>query len=172
MTSQIVGRPENRQCAITEELVHMPTGIHHRRHHNLEHRIEPGHRVLSSIGLRERREITDIDKQHRHLTALTGEDIVTLLQQPRRQPRIDIRAERRLKTLPLSQTRLHPIERRRQRPQIIILNHRQPPTVITSPNPLSPLGKVPNRYKRGREHGANRGWHREENREAACDYDG
>ena len=54
-----------------------------------------------------------------------GEDVVTLLEQPRRQGGVDVGPERRLKSLPLSQTRLHAVERRRQRTQVVVLNHRQ-----------------------------------------------
>ncbi len=86
----------------------MPTGIDHRRHHDLEERVEPGNGVLSAAGprrtARKSRMSTNITA---HVPTLPGEHVVTLLEQPRRQSRIDIGPERRLKPLLLSQTRLH-----------------------------------------------------------------
>ncbi len=48
-------------------------------------------------------------RHHRHLAALPREHVITLLQQPRRERLVDISAESRLKSLPLSQTRLHAV---------------------------------------------------------------
>ena len=87
-------------------------------------RVEPGDGVLGGVGLGERGEVADVDEHHRHLAALPGEDIVTLLKQSRRQDWVDVGPERRLKSLPLSQSRLHAVERRRQRAEIVVLNHR------------------------------------------------
>jgi hypothetical protein len=44
-----------------------------------------------------------------------------------------------LKSLPLSQTGLHTVERRRELPKVVVLNHRQALAVIAPCNPLSPL---------------------------------
>jgi hypothetical protein len=54
--------------------------------------------------------VTDVNEHHGHLAALTGEDVVTLVEQPRREGRVDVGPERRLKSLPLSQTGLHAVE--------------------------------------------------------------
>jgi hypothetical protein len=56
--------------------------------------------------------------------------------------------------LPLSQTRLHPVERRRQRAKVIILNNRQTLTVITSRHTLGSFGKVADGSQRLCERGA------------------
>ena len=102
--------------------------------------------TTSSGGIRfgERGEVANVDKHDRHLAALTGEDVVTLLKQPSRQGRVDIRPERRLKSLPLNQTRLHAVERRRKRTQIIVLNDRQTLAVVTGTHPYSCFGEVAN----------------------------
>ena len=110
---QLVRGAEDGQRAVAEELVDMPTGVDDGRHDDLEQGVEAGDGVLGGVGLGERGEVADVDEHHRHLAALTGEHIVALLEQPRRQTRVDVGAERRLKSLPLSQTRLHPIERPR-----------------------------------------------------------
>ena len=141
---QIVGGAEHRQRAVAEELVDMSAGVDDGRHHDLEQRVEPRDGVLGGVGLGERGEVADVDEHHRHLAALTGEHVVTLLEQPCGKARVDIGAERRLKSLPLSQTRLHPVERRRQRAQIIVLNHRQALTVIACRNTFGSFGKVAN----------------------------
>ena len=122
----------------------MPTGVDDGRHHDLEQRVEAGDRVLGGVGLGERGEVADVDEHHRHLAALTGEHVVTLLKQPRRQGRVDVGAERRLKSLPLSQTRLHAVERRRQRTEVIVLNHRQALAVVAGRNTFSCFGKIAN----------------------------
>jgi hypothetical protein len=49
--------------------------------------------------------------------------------------------------LPLSQTRLHAVERRRQRTEVVVLNHRQPLTVVASRNTLGSLGEVANGFQ-------------------------
>ena len=63
----------------------MPTGVDDGRHHDLEQGVEPGDGVLGGVRLGERREVADVDEHHRHLAALPGEDVVSLLEQPRRQ---------------------------------------------------------------------------------------
>ena len=141
---QLVRGAEDRQRAVAEELVDMPTGVDDGRHHDLEQSVEAGHGVLGGVGLGERGEVADVDEHHRHLAALTGEDVVALLEQPRRQTRVDVGAERRLKSLPLSQTGLHPVERRGQRTEIVVLNHRQTLAVVACRNTFSSL-------RRGRE---------------------
>ena len=113
MICKLIGSTEDGQRAVTEELVDMPTGIHHGRHHYLEQRVEPSHDILGGVRFGERREIADIDECHRHLASLTGEHVVTLFDQARGQGGIDVGAERRLQSLPLSQTRLHAVEGRR-----------------------------------------------------------
>jgi len=82
-------------------------------------------RVLGGVRLGERSEVANVDEHHGHLAALAGKDIITLLQQTCREGWIDVGAECRLKSLPLSQSRLHAVERRRQRTEVIVLNHRQ-----------------------------------------------
>ena len=68
--------------------------------------------------------VADVHEHHRHFAAFPGKHVITLLKQPRRQGGIDIRPERRVKALPLSQSRLHAIERRRQRPEVVVLHDR------------------------------------------------
>jgi hypothetical protein len=122
----------------------MPTSIDDRWHYDLEQSVEPRDGVLGAVGLGERGEVTDVDEHHRHLAALTGEHIVTLLKQTGREGGVDIGAECGLKSLPLSQTRLHAVERRRQRPEIIILNHREALAVISGRNALGGSVEVAN----------------------------
>ena len=151
MIGQVVRRAEDGQRAVAEELVDVPTGIDDGGHDDLEQRVEPGDGVLGGVRLGERREVADVDEHHRHLAALTGEHVVTLLEQPRRQGRVDVGAERRLKSLPLSQTRLHAVERRRQRAQVIVLNHRQALAVVPGRNPFGSFGEVANGSQGRRE---------------------
>ena len=122
------------------------------------------------VRLGERGEVADVDEHHRHLAALTGEDIVTLLKQPRRQGWVNIRPERRLKSLPLRQTRLHPIERSRQRTEIIVLNHWQTPAVIAGRHTLRSFGQIANGPQRRCEHRANADRHPEANRQRTPDH--
>src|ERR1700751_937347 len=114
----------------------MPTGIHDGGHDDLEQGVEAGDGVLGGVGFGERGEVTDVDEHHGHLAALPGEYLITLFKKPRRQGWVDVGAERRLKSLPLSQTGLHAIERRRQRTEVIVLNHRQALAVVASRNAL------------------------------------
>jgi len=65
--------------------------------------------------------------------------------------------------LPLSQTRLHPVKRRRQRAQVIVLNHRQALAVVTRRNTFSPFGEIANGSQRRRERNAD-GVYRERKR--------
>ena len=111
-------------------------------------RVEAGDGVLGGVRLGERGEVADVDEHHRHLAALTGEHVVTLLEQPRRQGRVDVGPERRLKSLPLSQSRLHAVERRRQRAEVIVLNHRQALAVVAGRNTFGSFGEVANRVAR------------------------
>jgi len=60
-------------------------------------------------------EVADVDEHHGDLAAFTGEDVVTLLEQPRRQGRVDVGAERRLKSLPLNQLYTRMIRQLRSR---------------------------------------------------------
>jgi hypothetical protein len=115
----------------------------------IEQGVEPGDGVIGGVGLREWGEVTDVDEHHRYLAALTGEDVVTLLEQPHRQDGVDVGAERRLKSLPLSQTRLHAVERRRQRAEVIVLNHRQALAVVTGCDTFSSCGEIANGRKDG-----------------------
>ena len=87
---------------------------------------------------------------------LTGKHIVTLLEQPGRQGRVDVGAERRLKSLPVSQTRLHAVERRRQRAEVVILHHRQALAEITGRNTLSSCGEIANGLQEWRVRGPER----------------
>jgi hypothetical protein len=73
---------------------------------------------------------------------------VALLEQPRRKHRIDVGAERPLKSLPLRQSGLHTVERCRERAEIVVLNHRQALAVVTGSNTLCPFGKIANRSQR------------------------
>src|SRR3954462_4701504 len=102
MTGEVVRCAEYRQRAVAEELVDMPTDVDDRRHHDLEQGVEAGDGVLSGVRFRERGEVADIHEHHAHLAALTGEDVVALLEQTRRQTWVDVCAERRLKSLSLS----------------------------------------------------------------------
>ena len=80
MIREIVGGAEDRQSAVAEELVDVPTGVDHGRHDDLEQGVEPGDGVLGGVRLGERGEVTDVDEHHRHLAALAGEHVVALLQ--------------------------------------------------------------------------------------------
>ena len=160
MIREFIGSAEDGQRAVAEELVDVPTGVYDGRYDDLEQGIEAGDRVLGGIRLGERGEIADVDEHHRHLAALTGEHVVTLLEQPRRQGRVDIGPERRLKSLPLSQTRLHAVKRRRQRAEVIVLNHRQALAVVAGRNTFSSFGEVANRAQGRREAGADGDRHR------------
>ena len=148
----------------------MPTGVDDGGHHDLEQRVEAGDRVLGGVGLGERGEVADVDEHHRHFAALTGEDIVALLKQPRRQGRVDVGAERGLKSLPLSQTRLHPVKRGRQRTEVIVLNHRQALAVIAGRDTFSSFGEVANGLQGRRERGADGDRHPEDKRQPAPDH--
>ena len=112
--------------------------------------------ILGGVRLGERREVANIDEHHRHLTTLAGEHVITLLKQLRRESGVDVGAEGGLKSLPLSQTRLHAVERRRQRTEVIILNYRQPLAVVASCNSFSSLGEVAKGSQRRRERGGDR----------------
>ena len=72
---------------------------------------------------------------------------VALLEQPRRKHRIDVGAERPLKSLPLSQSGLHTVERRRERAEIIVLNHRQALAVIAERNTFGSFGEIAKRLQ-------------------------
>ena len=144
MIGEVVGRAEDGQRAVAEELVDVPTGVDDGGHHDLEQGVEPGDGVLGGVGLGERGEVADVDEHHRHLAALAGEDVIALLEQPRRQGGVDVGAERGLKSLPLSQTRLHAVERRRQRAEVIVLNHRQALAVVAGRNTFGSFGEVAN----------------------------
>ena len=148
MIGEVVRGAEDGQRAVAEELVDVPTGVDDGRHHDLEQGVEPGDGVLGGVRLGERGEVADVDEHHRHLAALTGEHVVTLLEQPRRQGGVDVGAERRLKSLPLSQTRLHAVERRRQRTEVIVLNHRQALAVVAGRNTFGSFGEVANGSQR------------------------
>jgi hypothetical protein len=50
--------------------------------------------------------------------------------------------------LPLSQARLHAVERRRERSKVIVLNHRQALAVVTGRNTFSSFGEVANGLQR------------------------
>ncbi len=127
----------------------MPTGVHDGRRHDLEQCVEAGNRVLGGVRLRERGEVTDVDEHHRHLAALTGEHIVALLKQPRGQGRVDVGAEGGLKSLPLSQTRLHAVERCREHAEVIVLNHRHALTVVAGRNTFGSCGEITNGLQEG-----------------------
>jgi hypothetical protein len=118
MLREVVRGAEDGESAVAEELVDVPTGVADGRHDDIEQRIEVGDGVLGGVRFGKRREIADIDEHHRHLAALTGEDIVTLLEQARCECGVDVGAERRLKSLPLSQSRLHTVERPRERTEV------------------------------------------------------
>jgi hypothetical protein len=58
----------------------MATGLDDRRHDDLEQGVEACDGVLGGVRLGKRGEIADVDEHHRHLAALTGEHVVTLLE--------------------------------------------------------------------------------------------
>jgi len=58
----------------------VPAGVHDGRHDDLEHGVEARDRVLGGVRLGERGEVADVDEHHRHLAALTGEDVITLFE--------------------------------------------------------------------------------------------
>lgn len=124
---------------------------------------------MSSAVLAERGEVADVDEHHGHLATLTGDDLVPLLQQPRRQDGVDVGAECRLKSLPLSQSGLHAVERRRQRTEVVVLHHRQPVTVVAGRDPLGSFGEVAYGSQGRRERGAHREWYCHTNRHGAPD---
>ena len=80
MIREVVRGAEDGQSAVAEELVDVPTGVDDGRHHDLEQRVEAGDGVLGGVRLGERGEVADVDEHHRHLAALTGEHVVTLLE--------------------------------------------------------------------------------------------
>lgn len=47
---EVVGRPEDGQCAVTEELVDVSSGLDDGGHHDLEQRVEAGDGVLGGVG--------------------------------------------------------------------------------------------------------------------------
>src|SRR3954466_5853108 len=142
MTGEVVRRAEYGQRSVAEELVDMPTDVDDRRHHDLEQGVEAGDGVLGGVDFGERGEVADIHEHHAHLAALTGEDVVALLEQPRRQTWVDVSTERRLKSLPLSQTRLHTVERGRQRTEVIVLHHRQALAVVACRHTLGSFSEI------------------------------
>ncbi len=147
MILEIVGGPEHGERAIAEELVDVPAGFHDGRHNDLEKSVEARDGVLRSVCLGEGGEVADVDEHHRDIAALTRENVATLLEQSRRQGRVDVSSESGLKSLPLSQTGLHAVKRRRQRAQVIVLNHGQTLAVITGRNTFRAFGKIANRSK-------------------------
>ena len=80
MIGKLVRGAEHCKRSVAEKLVDVSTRLDDGGHHDVEQRVEPRHRVLSSIRLRERREVADVDEHHRHLATLTGEHVVALLQ--------------------------------------------------------------------------------------------
>ena len=115
MIRKVIRSAEDGQRPVTQELVDVPTGVDDSRHHDLEQRVEAGDRVLGGISL------DDITVTSRRSPVKTSSPCS---KQPRRQNWVDVGPERRLKSLPLSQSRLHAVERRRQRTEIVVLNHR------------------------------------------------
>jgi hypothetical protein len=99
---KIVRCAEDSQRSVSEEFVDMATSVHNGRHDNLEQGVEARNGVLGGIRLGEWSEVADVDEHHGHLAALAGEHVVALLKQSRRQDRVDIGPEGRLKSLPLS----------------------------------------------------------------------
>ena len=49
MIGKVVRGTKHGQSAVTEELVDVPTGVDHGRHHNFEQRVEAGDRVLGGV---------------------------------------------------------------------------------------------------------------------------
>ena len=82
MVCEVIRSAEDRQRAVAEELVDVPIGIDHSRHDDLEQGVEAGDRVLGGVGLGECGEVANVDKHHRHLAALAGEHIITLIKPP------------------------------------------------------------------------------------------
>jgi hypothetical protein len=89
-----------------------------------------------------------------------------------RRGRVDVGAERGVKSLPLSQSRLHAVERRRERAEVIVLNHRQPLAVVTGRNTFGSFGKVANGLQGRCEHGGDGDRHGEANRQHTAGHDG
>ena len=148
----------------------MPTGVDDRRDHDLEQRVEPGNGFLGGVRLGEGREIADVDEHHRYFAALAGEDVVTLLEQARRQRRVDVGPERRLKPLPLSQSGLHPVERRGEGTEVIVLHHRQTLAVIPRRNAFGAFSEIPNRSQGRPKDSAERNGQREAHSEYGTDH--
>ena len=93
VTGEIVRRSEHRQRPVAEELVHVSAGVDDGGHDDVEQRVEAGHRVLRGVRLGERREVANVDEHHGDLAAFTREDVVTLLQQSRREGWVDVASE-------------------------------------------------------------------------------
>ena len=53
MIHEVVRCAEDGQRAVAEEFVHVPTSVNDGGHHDLEQRVEAGHRVLGCVGLGE-----------------------------------------------------------------------------------------------------------------------
>src|SRR5262249_14539669 len=75
MIGKVVGGAEDRQGAVAEELVDVPTSVDDGWHDDLEQGIEASDGVLGSVRFGERGEVADIDEHHGHLAALTGEHV-------------------------------------------------------------------------------------------------
>ena len=96
---------------------------------------------------------------------------VALLEQPRRKHRIDVGAERPLKSLPLRQSGLHTVERCRERAEIVVLNHRQALAVVAGRNTFRSFGKILNWFQGRREGGEYRCRHTESQGQPESDHD-
>ena len=95
---------------------------------------------------------------------------VALLEQPRRKHRIDVGAERPLKSLPLRQSGLHTVERCRERAEIVVLNHRQTAAVVARRDPFGAFGKIVNRLQGRREDTADGNRHSKAQGQRASDH--
>ena len=150
----------------------MPTGVDDSGHDNLKQSVEARDRVLGGVRLSERGEITNVDEHHGDLASLTSEHVITLLEQPRRQNRVDVGPECALKPLPLSQTRLHAIERRGQGAKVVVLHNWQPLAIVPCRNTFGTFGEIANGLQRRRESEADGDRHREHDCQRTSDHDG
>src|ERR1700738_5056668 len=89
MIRKVIRRAEDGHRSVAEELIDVATGVDDGGHDDLEQSVEAGDGVLGGVRLGEWGEVTNVDEQYGHLATLSSEDIVALLEQSRRQRRVD-----------------------------------------------------------------------------------
>ena len=80
MFREVVRSTEDGQRPVAQKLVDVPSCVDDGRHDDLEQSVEAGDGVLGGVCLGERGEVADVNKHHRQLSALSSEDVITLLE--------------------------------------------------------------------------------------------